>query len=85
MPTMIFTLKDYLNEEKQFQTASKRESTIPTMEQLAEACKMKVTPFSRMINNRTDAISRAKIALIIAELNRCGLHPNFEQLFAYYE
>lgn len=85
MPTMIFTLKDYLNEQKQIQTASRLDVTVPTMEELAAACDMQPTPFSRMINNRTDGVSRAKIALIIAELRRRGFNPTFEQLFAYYD
>lgn len=85
MATVIFTLKDYMNEMKQFQTASKLGVTVPTMEELARACGMKPTPFSRMVNNKTDCVSREKIALIIAELNRHGLNPTFDKLFAYYD
>ena len=85
MATVTFTLKDYLNEMKQIQNANKSPLTVPTMKELAEVCNMKPTPFSRLINNDTDSVSREKIALIISELRRRGLNPTFEQLFAYYE
>lgn len=87
MPTTIFTLKEYVNELKQIENAAhgKTESNVPSMKDLAKACDMEVTPFSRMINNQTDAISRKKLALLIAELRRLGFDPTFDQLFAYYD
>lgn len=85
MATVIFTLKTYLNDVKQFQNAIDTPSTVPTMKELADACGMKPTPFSRLINNETDSVSREKIALIISELRRRGLNPTFEQLFDYRE
>lgn len=81
MPTTAFTLKDYLLKVKRLSLVN----DIPTDVELAQACGMKPTPFSRMVNNRTDAISKQKVALIIAELRRRGLSPTYNDLFAYYE
>lgn len=81
MPTMTFTLKDYLVKVKRLALVA----DIPTDAELAQACGMKATPFSRMVNNRTDGISRQKIALIMAELKRRGLSPTFNDLFEYNE
>ena len=85
MTAFLFTLKEYLNTQKQLQIVNGSSVTVPTMEELAAACNMQMTPFSRMINNRTDGISRAKVALIIAELRRRGFDPSLDDLFAYYD
>jgi histidinol phosphatase-like enzyme len=81
MATMTFTLKDYLVKIKRLALIA----DVPTDVELAQACGMKPTPFSRMVNNRTDGISRQKVALIVAELRRRGLRPSFDDLFEYNE
>lgn len=81
MPMTIFTLKDYLTKVKRLAVID----NVPTDVELAQACGMKPTPFSRMVNNRTDGISKQKVALIIAELRRRGLNPTYNDLFEYYE
>lgn len=82
MPTVTFTLKNYLIEESQRQSRSLR-LPVPTSKQLAKACGMSEVTFSRMINNDRDAIPLKALAAIITELREAGFDINFNDLFRY--
>lgn len=89
MPALTFTLKDYLVRERRLNTAvvavGGESKVVPSDADLAKAIGMEPTPFSRMINNHTDGISRQKIALLIAELRKRGFYPTLDDLFSYHE
>lgn len=89
MPVFTFTLKDYLVKERRLNAAvvgiGGESRIVPSDADLAKAIGMEPTPFSRMINNHTDGISRQKIALLIAELRKRGFYPTLDDLFSYHE
>lgn len=89
MPVFTFTLKDYLVKERRLNTATiaigGEARSVPTDAELAKAVGMEPTPFSRMVNNRTDGLSRKKVALLITELRKRGFYPSVSDLFSYQE
>lgn len=82
MPTVTFTLKNFLVEENQRQ-ARGLGLPVPTSKQLAKACGMSEVTFSRMINNDRDAIPLKALATIITELRWAGFEVHFDDLFRY--
>lgn len=84
MPAVLFTLKNHLTELAQQESVGMGRS-VPTSKELAKKSGMNEVSFSRMINNDRDAIPRAALAAIIAELKERGFNPDFNDLFRYVD
>ena len=80
MPTVAFTLKAYID-----RLSATGSDNIPSMSDLARACDMEPTPFSRMINNHTHGLDKRKLAAIISEFRKRN-HPTlFNDILSFYE
>lgn len=58
---------------------------VPTHSDLAKLVGMEPTPFSRMVNNKTDMISRQRLGVIVAELRRRGFGTTYNDLLTLVE
>lgn len=87
MITTRFVLGQYLD-NLNFTERNKPESErrpVPSHTELAKLVGMEPTPFSRMVNNRTDMISRRRLGVIVAELRRRGFDTRYDDVLALSE
>lgn len=85
MPTVIFTLKQYLSEQSALRQRSKDDRPVPSQIELSRAVGRHEVTFSRLLNNRSDTINMTTLAAIMSELRKHGLNPTFDDLFLYKE
>lgn len=82
MITTRFVLSQYLDtlsfNERNKPDGERRQ--VPTHTELAKLVGMEPTPFSRMVNNKTDMISRRRLGVIVAELRRRGFDATYNDL-----
>lgn len=84
MQTTRFILSQYLD-DLTFAERNKPEGErrpVPTHTELAKLVGMEPTPFSRMVNNKTDMISRQRLGVIVADLRRRGFGTTYNDLLA---
>ncbi len=82
MLTTRFILSQYLD-DLSFAERNKPENErrpVPSHAELAKLVDMEPTPFSRMVNNKTDMISRRRLGIIVAELRRRGFGTTYNDL-----
>lgn len=85
MPTVIFTLKQYLAEQASLSERSDAKVNVPTQKELAAIVGLHEVTFGRILNNKSFTINLKVLAPIVTELRRRGLNPTFDDLFSYYE
>lgn len=87
MLTTRFILSQYLD-NLSFAERNKPEGErrqVPSHAELAKLVGMEPTPFSRMVNNRTDMISRRRLGVIIAELRQRGFDTRYDDVLSLSE
>lgn len=85
MPTVLFTLKQYLAEQAALAERTGVKKDIPSQAELADLVGRHEVTFSRMMNNKSDTINLSTLATIIKDLRRRGFNPAFDDLFSYHE